>query len=182
MGTFAEQIPRLVFDGPGMGNMGGLNWRPEGHEDHMLTSHLPKTNNGWDIRHSDGGPEEVEEVRPRIDKDTVFRRYQLLPPQAQQDQRAVVLPVIRPKTLIPHHNNSPPPQDLWPARSRPHLLGFTDQDFDFPDQQPERLHRDRTRQLVESRVGQPVTVVVLGYGFRACECERRPAPGRPGAP
>ena len=49
MGTFAEQIPRLVFDGPGMGNMGGLNWRPEGHEDHMLTSHLPETNNGWDI-------------------------------------------------------------------------------------------------------------------------------------
>ena len=55
--------------------------------------------------HSDGGPEEVEEVRPRIDKDTVFRRYQLLLPQAQQDQRAVVLPVIRPKTLIPHPNN-----------------------------------------------------------------------------
>ena len=88
-------------------------------------------------RHSDGGPEEVEEVRPRIDKDTVFRR---------QDQRAVVLPVIRPKTLIPHHNNSPLPQDLWPARSHPHLLGFSDQGFDFPDQQPERLHRDRTRQ------------------------------------
>lgn len=172
MGTFAEQIPRLVFDGPGMGNMGGLNWRPEGHEDHMLTSHLPEANNGWDIRgcrsgrsidpesfsreprphggdigrqkrrqeepaniccvlnsrdaldwkrkrgvpihgtqgldprnsedslfrdrHSDGGPEEVEEIRPRIDKDTVFRRYQLLLPQAQQGQRVVVLPVIRP--------------------------------------------------------------------------------------
>jgi hypothetical protein len=31
-------------------------------------------------RHSDGGPKEVEEIRPQIDKDTVFRRYQLLPP------------------------------------------------------------------------------------------------------
>jgi hypothetical protein len=50
MGTFAEQIPRLVFDGLGMGNIGGLNWRPESHEDHMLTSHLPEANNGWDIR------------------------------------------------------------------------------------------------------------------------------------
>ena len=34
--------------------------------------------------------------------------------------------------------------------------------------------------MVKSRVEQPVTVVVLGYGFPGRECERRPAPGRPG--
>jgi hypothetical protein len=48
-------------------------------------------------RHSGNGLKEVERIRPRIDKDTVFRRYQPLPPQAQQDQRTIMLPVIRPK-------------------------------------------------------------------------------------
>ena len=156
MGTSAGQIPRLVFDGPGMSNMGGLNWRPGGHEDHVLTSHPSEADNGWDVRgcrsgrsidpesffreprpydgdivrqkrrqeepaniccvlenrdslgrrrkrgvpihgtrgldqrnsegplftdqQSDGGPEELEEIRPRIGKDPGFRRYQLLPP------------------------------------------------------------------------------------------------------
>lgn len=84
-------------------------------------------------RQGDNGPKEGKEIRRWINKDTVFRRHQLLPPQA----------------IIPHHKDSPPPHGLWPARSRPHLFGVTDQDFDSQIRNQKgfiEIERDRTRE------------------------------------
>ena len=121
-------------------------------------------------RHSGNGVKEAEGIRPRIDKDTVFRRYQLLLPQAQQDQRAVMLPVIRPKlsshiTRTVHRRTTCGPREAaliclaLPIRI---LISQIRNQKGFIE--IERRNGGKPNGTASYRGG-------LGYGFWACGCE-----------